>query len=55
VAGLDGRELGRIELLDKGGGFSDVDDATVLHVAHMAAASVERAQLYVRAQPSRPH
>lgn len=49
LVGWDGRELGRIDVFDKiGGGFTDVDSAVLLHVAQMASAAVERAQLYRR-------
>jgi serine phosphatase RsbU (regulator of sigma subunit) len=47
LRGLDGRELGAIHLFDKlDGNFTDVDEAVLLHLADMASAAVERAQLY---------
>jgi hypothetical protein len=50
LATLDGRELGCIQRFDKeGGGFSEVDEATVVHLAQTAAATVERLRLYARA------
>ena len=45
----DGRQLGKIEVFDKTNGvFGDADAAVLLHVAQMASAAVERAQLYRR-------
>jgi MoxR-like ATPase len=43
---LDGHELGSIDVFDKEGGFSTVDEETLNHLAQMAAATVERVQLY---------
>jgi serine phosphatase RsbU (regulator of sigma subunit) len=49
LTGLDGRELGTIQLFDKlHGDFTDVDEAVLLHLAEMASAAVERAQLYAQ-------
>ena len=48
VAALDGSELGSIQLFDKDGGFTDVDEATILHLAQMAAATLERMRLYAQ-------
>jgi hypothetical protein len=53
LTALDGRPLGMIQLLDKRGGFSEVDEAMVLHLAQMAAAAVERARLYSEDPSSR--
>ena len=45
----DGREFGTIEVFDKADGvFGEVDAAVLVHVAQMASAAVERAQLYRR-------
>jgi GAF domain-containing protein len=44
---LDGRRLGLIQVFDKqAGDFSELDEAVVMHLAQMASAAVERAQLY---------
>jgi GAF domain-containing protein len=49
LKGLDGRELGAIHLFDKlDGNFTEVDEAVLLHLADMASAAVERAQLYAQ-------
>jgi hypothetical protein len=49
LTGLDGREVGSVQLFEKPAGeFDDVDRATLVHLAQMAAAAVERAQLYDR-------
>jgi hypothetical protein len=49
LVGWDGRELGTIDVFDKiDGGFTEVDSAVLIHVAQMASAAVERAQLYRR-------
>jgi hypothetical protein len=42
---LDGRRVGLIELLG-GGGFTDVDEAVVVHLSQMASAAIERTQHY---------
>jgi hypothetical protein len=47
LTALDGGELGAIQLFDKrGGGFTEDDEAALVHLAQMASAAVERAQLY---------
>jgi hypothetical protein len=47
LTALDGRELGAIQLFDKqDGGFTDDDEAALVHLAQMASAAVERARLY---------
>jgi hypothetical protein len=47
LTALDGRDLGLIQLFDKrDADFSELDEAVVIHLAQMAAAAVERAQLY---------
>jgi GAF domain-containing protein len=47
LSALDGREIGLIEALDKEeGDFSELDEAVLVQLAQMAAAAVERAQLY---------
>lgn len=44
---LDGREIGLIQVLDKPAvAFSELDEAVLVQLAQMAAASVERAHLY---------
>jgi hypothetical protein len=49
LVGGDGSELGVIELSDKEeGDFSEADVAVLVHLAQMAAAAVERVQLYRR-------
>ena len=49
LKGLDGRELGAIHLFDKlDGNFTEVDEAVLVHLADMASAAVERAQLYAQ-------
>ena len=49
IVALDGRRLGRLQLVDKkGGDFSDVDEAILVHLAGMTAASLERSELYRR-------
>lgn len=48
---LDGRQLGLIQALDKQtGDFSELDEATLMHLAQMASAAIERSQLYRRIQ-----
>ena len=47
LTALDGSELGAIQLFDKqDGGFTRDDEATLVHLAQMASAAVERVQLY---------
>ncbi len=47
LTALDGSELGAIQLFDKpDGGFSEDDEAALVHLAQMASAAVERAWLY---------
>ena len=47
LTALDGREVGAIHVVDKDDGdFSDLDEAVLVHLAQMASAAVERAQLY---------
>ena len=49
LTALDGREIGLIQLFGKEGGeFTDLDEAVLVQLAQMAAAAVERAQLYQR-------
>lgn len=46
---LDGRQLGLIQAFDKQTGeFSELDEATLVQLAQMASAAVERTQLYGR-------
>lgn len=48
LTGLDGRELGAVELFDKREGeFTEVDEAVLVHLAQMASAAVDRTQLYL--------
>jgi hypothetical protein len=55
LTALDGRELGAIQLFDKhGGGFTVDDEATLVHLAQMTSAAVERVRLYQeRSRPER--
>ncbi len=47
LTALDGRELGAIQLFDgQGSGFTVDDEATLVHLAQMTSAAVERAWLY---------
>lgn len=47
LMGLDGALAGSLQLVGKRTGeFSDVDEAVAVHLAEMAAAALERAQLY---------
>jgi hypothetical protein len=47
LTALDGSELGAIQLFDKhDGGFTEDDEGALVHLAQMASAAVERAQLY---------
>jgi GAF domain-containing protein len=47
LTALDGRHLGLIQVLDKQtGDFTELDEATLVQLAQMASAAVERAQLY---------
>lgn len=49
LTALDGRRLGLIQVFDRqAGDFSELDEAVVMHLAHMASAAVERAELYKR-------
>lgn len=51
LTALDGRPLGLIQALDKQtGDFTELDEATLVQLAQMASAAVERAQLYRRIQ-----
>ncbi|HET7048784.1 MAG TPA: GAF domain-containing protein [Solirubrobacteraceae bacterium] len=51
LTALDGRQLGLIQAFDKHGGeFSELDEATLMQLAQMASAAVERTQLYRRIQ-----
>jgi Phosphoserine phosphatase RsbU, N-terminal domain/GAF domain len=53
LSALDGRELGVIQAFDKQeGDFSELDEAVLVQLAQMAAAAVERAQLYERKSPA---
>ena len=48
---LDGRPLGLIQAFDKqSGDFSELDEATLIQLAQMASAAIERTQLYHRIQ-----
>jgi GAF domain-containing protein len=52
IAALDGRRLGLLQLVDrKRGDFTDAHEAVAVHLADMAAAALERAELY-RRQPA---
>lgn len=47
LSALDRRELGSLHVLDKQeGGFTELDDAVLVHLAQMASAALERACLY---------
>lgn len=49
ITALDGRPSGLLRLAEKGrGDFSDADEAVAVHLADMAAAALERAELYRR-------
>lgn len=49
LAALDGRTLGSIQLYEKrGSDFTQVDEATLLHLAQMAAAAIDRVRLFAR-------
>ena len=49
LTSLDGRELGSIHLFDpRKPGFSDVDEAQLLHLTRLASAALERVALYGR-------
>jgi transcriptional regulator with GAF, ATPase, and Fis domain len=51
LTALDGRHLGLIQAFDKQSGeFSELDEATLMQLAQMASAAVERTQLYRRIQ-----
>jgi len=43
---LDGGEMGALQVFDEDAPFSADDEATLLHLAQMASAAVERARLY---------
>jgi hypothetical protein len=47
LTALDGGELGAVQLFDKEkGGFTEEDEAVLIHLAQMASAAVERTRLY---------
>jgi GAF domain-containing protein len=47
LTGLDGSELGAIQLFDKPtGAFTLDDESALVHLAQMASAAVERTRLY---------
>ena len=49
ITALDGRQSGLLQLAEKGrGDFTEADEAIALHLADMAAAALERAELYRR-------
>lgn len=49
LTALDGRQLGLIQAFDKQGGeFTELDEATLMQLAQMASAAIERTQLYRR-------
>jgi GAF domain-containing protein len=49
LTALDGRQLGLIQAFDKENGeFSELDEATLMQLAQMASAAIERTQLYRR-------
>jgi hypothetical protein len=49
ITALDGRQSGFLQLAEKGrGDFTETDEAITLHLADMAAAALERAELYRR-------
>ncbi|MGN6871826.1 MAG: GAF domain-containing protein, partial [Solirubrobacteraceae bacterium] len=51
LTALDGRQLGLIQAFDRETGeFSELDEATLMQLAQMASAAVERTQLYRRLQ-----
>jgi transcriptional regulator with GAF, ATPase, and Fis domain len=51
LTALDGHHLGLIQVLDKQtGDFTELDEATLVQLAQMASAAVERAQRYRRMQ-----
>ena len=46
---LDERRMGWIQLLaEPGGGFTEIDEAVLAHLAQMTSATVERARMYSR-------
>lgn len=54
LTALDASELGAIQLFDKpDGGFTANDEATLVHLAQMASAAVERTRLYRDRSPDR--
>ena len=47
LSALDGSQLGAVQCFDKGEGqFSAEDESALVHLAQMASAAVERAQIY---------
>jgi GAF domain-containing protein len=47
ITALDGRQLGSMEVVEKtDGDFTELDQAVLAHIAEMASAAIERAQLY---------
>jgi hypothetical protein len=47
LTALDGREMGAVQVFDKGtGAFTDEDAAALLHLAQIASAAIERVRLY---------
>jgi transcriptional regulator with GAF, ATPase, and Fis domain len=54
LTALDGRQLGLIQAFDKQSGeFSELDEATLMQLAQMASAAIERTQLYRNRADSR--
>lgn len=54
LTALDGSELGAIQLFDKpDGSFTANDEATLVHLAQMASAAVERTRFYRDRSPDR--
>jgi hypothetical protein len=45
VVSLAGSEIGRLEVVRRGGRFSELDEAVLVHVGQMAAATIERARV----------
>ena len=48
LASLDGRAIGNVEAARREGDFSELDEAILRHLAQMASAAIERAQLYAQ-------
>ncbi len=48
LTSLDGRALGSVEAARRQGDFSELDEAILRHLAQMASAAIERAQLYAQ-------